>query len=523
MMALRKEPQRRYASVQHLADDIHRHLAGLPVRAHRDSLGYRVGKFVHRHTAAVLAGVGVAIALVTSSVVSWTFYRQAARERERAELRFSDVRQLARFVLFDFDRVIVTGVTPARKALIEKATEYLGRLEQDGSPDASLEREIVEGYLKVGDLQGNLYGPNLGDREAARASYERALRILDRSRTRNVPLLVRARMKMADLLHQSGSPRAAIEDYTRARKMLESAGLQDAETQRIYVDVLQMQARIHSQIGEYAEALELYEQVLKRGPAKDQGDAGQRLAIAAERRAGEMMARMGRVDEGLPRMLRAVQFYEQRAAAAPGVPAAQRSAATSNALVGDILVLSNRYPDAAVRFRRALEITESLASADPENEQFQRDLSSYLGRLGDAVARSGNLEEARILTRRALDVLRPLLRKNGEIDIYQYAWILLTTPCRDLRDGAKALQHAEHLVNTTKSEDPRTLDLLARAQAATGSLARAVETETRAVKLLPPASDSDMRTELESNLAAFRSGIAYPPDAHESRQAQGRK
>jgi eukaryotic-like serine/threonine-protein kinase len=35
--ALRKEPQRRYASVEQFAEDIRRHLEGLPVKARRDS------------------------------------------------------------------------------------------------------------------------------------------------------------------------------------------------------------------------------------------------------------------------------------------------------------------------------------------------------------------------------------------------------------------------------------------------------------------------------------------------------
>ena len=47
--ALRKEPQRRYASVEQFAGDIRRHLEGLPVTARRDSWRYRAGKFAVRH------------------------------------------------------------------------------------------------------------------------------------------------------------------------------------------------------------------------------------------------------------------------------------------------------------------------------------------------------------------------------------------------------------------------------------------------------------------------------------------
>ncbi|HET6181943.1 MAG TPA: hypothetical protein VFE61_33815 [Candidatus Sulfotelmatobacter sp.] len=42
LMALRKEPARRYASVEQMGEDIRRHLQGLPVKATPDSPSYRV-------------------------------------------------------------------------------------------------------------------------------------------------------------------------------------------------------------------------------------------------------------------------------------------------------------------------------------------------------------------------------------------------------------------------------------------------------------------------------------------------
>ncbi len=53
MMALRKEPKRRYPSVEALADDLRRHLAGLPVVARKDTTLYRSLKFARRHKAGV--------------------------------------------------------------------------------------------------------------------------------------------------------------------------------------------------------------------------------------------------------------------------------------------------------------------------------------------------------------------------------------------------------------------------------------------------------------------------------------
>src|SRR4029453_18462412 len=63
LKALRKEPSRRYLSAQELAEDLERHLDGRPVLARRDTLGYRMGKFVGRHRTAVSAAVLIFVSL----------------------------------------------------------------------------------------------------------------------------------------------------------------------------------------------------------------------------------------------------------------------------------------------------------------------------------------------------------------------------------------------------------------------------------------------------------------------------
>jgi eukaryotic-like serine/threonine-protein kinase len=84
--ALRKEPDRRYRSVELLAGDIRRQLDGLPVVARGDTRAYRAGKFVRRHRAGVVAGAAVALALVGGlGAALWqarVASREAAKERE---------------------------------------------------------------------------------------------------------------------------------------------------------------------------------------------------------------------------------------------------------------------------------------------------------------------------------------------------------------------------------------------------------------------------------------------------------
>ncbi|HKR13952.1 MAG TPA: serine/threonine-protein kinase, partial [Pyrinomonadaceae bacterium] len=64
LMALRREPERRYQSAEQFSDDVRRYLAGLPVRARQDTVGYRAGKFARRHKLVLAAAMLVVLSLI---------------------------------------------------------------------------------------------------------------------------------------------------------------------------------------------------------------------------------------------------------------------------------------------------------------------------------------------------------------------------------------------------------------------------------------------------------------------------
>jgi serine/threonine-protein kinase len=94
LMALRKEPQRRYATARDLADDIERFLAHRPVSARPDTLAYRGAKLLRRHPVAVLAS---AAALVLSLAGAAAFTWRLAEERDRALAAERSARRTAEF------------------------------------------------------------------------------------------------------------------------------------------------------------------------------------------------------------------------------------------------------------------------------------------------------------------------------------------------------------------------------------------------------------------------------------------
>jgi serine/threonine-protein kinase len=85
LMAMRKEPERRYSSVEQFAADVQRHLDGMPVLARADAWSYRAGKFLARHSLAVGIAVAFLAVLVGFSVTTYLQAQRIAHERDLAE------------------------------------------------------------------------------------------------------------------------------------------------------------------------------------------------------------------------------------------------------------------------------------------------------------------------------------------------------------------------------------------------------------------------------------------------------
>ena len=84
LMAMRKEPERRYGSSQQMAADIQRYLDGKPVMARRDTLSYRTAKFVRRHWLPVAAVASLTFLILAFATTTYEQSLRIAAERDRA-------------------------------------------------------------------------------------------------------------------------------------------------------------------------------------------------------------------------------------------------------------------------------------------------------------------------------------------------------------------------------------------------------------------------------------------------------
>ncbi len=98
LMAMRKEPERRYSSVEQFAGDIQRYLDGLPVIAQEDTFAYRATKFIGRNKAGVAAGAGIAASLIAGIIATSRQSRIAKKERDFARRETRKAERINQFL-----------------------------------------------------------------------------------------------------------------------------------------------------------------------------------------------------------------------------------------------------------------------------------------------------------------------------------------------------------------------------------------------------------------------------------------
>jgi non-specific serine/threonine protein kinase/serine/threonine-protein kinase len=506
LMALRKEPDRRYLSVHQFAEDLQRYLDGLPVRAHKDTVGYRMQKFIRRHRAGVAAAVLVAISLAASTVISAYFAQVARHEKNVAERRFQETRELARYVVTDLDDAIRRGETAARGELVEKGLVYLKRLSEEAAGDLSLQREVLRGYVKMGDILGNPFTANLGQRDRARASYQEALAIGQRygSSPQSGPLqpeMALLRRKLADLDAEALKLREALDGYLSVVGQFKGLDLGEIRSQIGWV---------RSQQGKHAESLEDYRAALQLAAAALQENPwsarARDLYARAGQRVGECLLVLQRLPEAEESLRAAVEAHESRVREEPDNSGLRRGLLSATLMLGEVLARAGKTSQAEATLRRAVNLAESQQSADPTNTQYRTDRFIALGRLVYLLeSEPSRRAAAHQVTQQLIRELRPLVVSGvaRKMELDQYLWLILATPFPDLQDPAAALPLVEAEVARSGGQDARVLDMLARAQAGVGRFAEAVTTEERALALLDPAPTS-FRAELEANHRRFQ-------------------
>ncbi|HEX2583936.1 MAG TPA: serine/threonine-protein kinase [Steroidobacteraceae bacterium] len=148
MTALRKEPQRRYSSVEQLSADIERYLSNQPVAARRDTWFYRTRKLVQRNAAASALTAIVVAAIMAFAVITSIQSKRIEREQIRAE-------QVSKFMIDLFQQADPShsrgNEVKVREMLDIGAKRILSGLSDQPAVRASLLSAMGEVYFGLAD------------------------------------------------------------------------------------------------------------------------------------------------------------------------------------------------------------------------------------------------------------------------------------------------------------------------------------------------------------------------------------
>lgn len=430
LLALQKDPRRRYETIEQFAADIRRHLAHQPVKARPDTLAYRTGKFVRRRHGLVVSGALVLLTLLAGVLVSM---RSARIANENLQL----VRQLSNTFVFDVYDVVrdLPGSTRARQLIVQTGLSYLDNLSRNASGDVGLQLELAAAYRRIGDVQGAVMGANLGDTTSAMASYRKALALLEAVLARD-PAQEKALSQILSLHLAMG----AVLEYTKDPK---------------------------EAVATYRKAEQIAEEVRQRSPE----DSGLLMHLAhAHTALGRGLHRAGDLPAARRSYVRAQELYEPLVAADPGNQMLQSSLATAYAGVALSDARMGRMEQALEGHRKAAAVREKLVALDHANVTYQRELMFAYSHVGDVLGNPNlpNLGDT-VRAAEAYGKMRDVARKVHEADPsdqrargdYGIALTRVAALVPDVRarDRVQILQQALELQQEVARLDPRNLDV----------------------------------------------------------------
>ncbi len=395
LMALRKEPQRRYPTVNQLSEDLRRHLEGEPVVARRSTFGYRAAKLIKRNKIAVTAAALILLTLLGGIVATWWQARVANRERAIAERRFTDVRRLANSFLFEVHDAIekLPGSAPARQLVVKRALEYLDNLSRESGDDLSLQLELATAYRRIGNVQGNPNTGNLGDTAGALESYRRSLAICTKLRD--------AYPANAEILRHLAASYVGI------------------------ADILVVTGKLSEAVENYRQALRFNEELFAAHPDDPQ------LGLALMRNHLKLgdgwgnpnFPNLGDREKALEHFRRVLEIAARLSVAAPASTQVRSYFYLAHERIGDLEALAGDLARALASYQQSEEVTRKLLDVDPVNVYYRRHLAVLQQKLSNLLLKQRqDVIGARARARQAFELVSALAKRLPPMLICKVCW-----------------------------------------------------------------------------------------------------
>ncbi|MGE0128903.1 MAG: tetratricopeptide repeat protein [Blastocatellales bacterium] len=383
MMAMRKEPERRYQSVEQFSEDIRRHLEGLPVVARKDTFGYRAGKFARRHKAGVIILALLAI-LAVAMTIQAAFI---ARERDRANQEAATAEAVTRSLVTLFEIADPSkssgNVITARELLDQGAEKVVREL-----------KDQPEVQARLMDTIGRLY-QSIGSYDRAQPLLEEALKLRRQSLGPEHPDVAASLNHLAEVVYlkgdYEGSESLFRESLAMRRKLLGVEHKDVAESLNNLASTLRERGNLGETEPLLREALAMRRKLL----GEEHSDVAESLNDL-----GRLLSEQGKFDEAESLYRQALEMRRKLLGADH-----PRVAINLNNLAA-MLQEKGDYKGAEPLFREALAMRRKLLGEE------HPDVAISLGNLASLLQDLREYDEAERLYRQTLAIRRRVLSEE---------------------------------------------------------------------------------------------------------------
>ena len=386
LMALRKEPQRRYASVLQFSEDIRNHMEGHPVIARRDTPSYRAAKFVGRHKAGVAATALLILSLSAGVATTLWQARVAVSEGKRARLESAKAQRINAFLqdMLSFSSPGYLSTNP-RKDPDAKVSEVVDAAARRAESELADQPEVLAEMQRT-----------IGQVYYAQGRYDQAELVLRPALEKYVRLYgpdshetVEARGTLANVLLRKGENNEADELFRR-----------DIDIERKQARLGHLNVRVMTQVlGDYGSMLD--QTADKKAGSYLQEALQNALKLTGKDRVyvaminndlGDIAYRQGNWKQAERENRAAIDEYRKL----PEGTYVEMAATLSN--LGAVLIKEGRYDEAEPFVREGLQLRQKLlGNSHP-------DTAMSLFRLSDLLYRKGDYQGAESAARQSVQV-----------------------------------------------------------------------------------------------------------------------
>jgi serine/threonine-protein kinase len=420
LKCLEKDPARRYASAEALANDLSRFLEGEPITARPASPAERFWRWCRRSP--VVAGLAAALVLIVAGglplvTVLWQqaeFHRrlaetqrnaaeaqvliakeeraraeenarQAAMERQRAEAHRREAEESFQQAHEIVDRMCMRlsedrlsafpGLQPLRKEILEIGLKYYQGFVAKRGDDPALKADLAKAHFHVAFLT-NLVGSRsdaLSSYAQARTTYEELL-AADPANPGYRQMLAKTCINAGAVMEATNDRPGALASYEHARDLLEALEHESPDAPKVLASL----GIVYNNLGN-----------VNRG--------------------------LGRLDDSRDAYDRALAVQERQIRANPDDPGPHRELAVVYVNVA-ILHGTRGNQDEAMRWHeKARDLQEKLHHDHPLDREVQHDLALSYRRIGDRLVRDGKLDEGVKSLQKGHELIEPLATANKSV------------------------------------------------------------------------------------------------------------